>query len=181
LQGTIEKTGVDKYKCAGTFNMISDDTLEITELPIRTWTQSYKEQIEAWVVGSDKNPALVKVSGLPWHFRGVGTTCADDKRGSQEYREYHMHTTVHFIITLTKEGQSTIAKDGVEKTFRLSSTISTSNMVVFDSEGKIRKYSTPEQILDDFYDLRLSYYQKRKVSLRLGFVSNVACLISERF
>jgi DNA topoisomerase-2 len=55
--------GVDKYKCTGTYNMISDDTLEITELPIRSWTQPYKEQIEAWVVGSDKNPALVKVCG----------------------------------------------------------------------------------------------------------------------
>jgi DNA topoisomerase-2 len=76
-----------------------------------------------------------------------------------------MHTTVHFIITLTKEGQNAIAKDGMEKAFKLASTISTSNMVVFDSEGKIRKYATPEQILDDFYDLRLTYYQKRKASV----------------
>lgn len=38
-------------------------------------------------------------------------------------------------------------------------------MVLFDSEGKIKKYSTPEEILDDFYPLRLSHYQKRKAHL----------------
>ncbi len=35
-------------------------------------------------------------------------------------------------------------------------------MVLFDQEGKIKKYSSPEEILEDFYLLRLSYYQKRK-------------------
>jgi hypothetical protein len=146
IQGTIEKTAPDKYKCTGIWNMINEEQLEITELPVRSWTQPYKEQIEAWLVGSDKAPALIK-----------------------EYREYHAHTTVHFIVTLTKEGQNAIAKEGVEKAFRLASSISTSNMVVFDFQGKIRKYATPEEILDDFYDVRLTYYQKRKAGFVLFF------------
>jgi DNA topoisomerase II len=37
-------------------------------------------------------------------------------------------------------------------------------MICFDANGKIKKYDTPEQILEEFYDLRLTYYQKRKVS-----------------
>lgn len=36
-------------------------------------------------------------------------------------------------------------------------------MVCFDPAGKIKKYTTPEQILDDFYDIRLEHYHKRKV------------------
>lgn len=37
-------------------------------------------------------------------------------------------------------------------------------MVCFDSEGKIKKYATSEEILLDFYDVRMEYYHKRKAS-----------------
>lgn len=36
-------------------------------------------------------------------------------------------------------------------------------MVGFDVNGKIKKYSAPEEIISDFYDIRLTYYMKRKV------------------
>lgn len=35
--------------------------VDVKELPIRVWTQAYKEQIEEWLVGNDKVPQLVKV------------------------------------------------------------------------------------------------------------------------
>lgn len=41
--------------------------------------------------------------------------------------------------------------------------LNTSNMVMFDPQGKIKKYSTPEEVIEDFYDVRLEYYHKRKV------------------
>lgn len=41
----------------------------------------------------------------------------------------------------------------------------TGNMMLFDHEGVIRKYDTPEDILRDFFDLRLAYYGKRKAAL----------------
>lgn len=40
---------------------IDDKTFEITELPIRVWTSSYKEDLEARVVGTEKIPATLKV------------------------------------------------------------------------------------------------------------------------
>ena len=39
------------------------------------------------------------------------------------------------------------------------------NMMLFDSEGKIRRYESPEAILEEFAILRLEYYHKRKLSL----------------
>ena len=54
---------------------------------------------------------------------------------------------------------------GLEEYFKLTSKISTNNMICFDFEGKIKKYNNPEEILEDFYPVRLSYYQKRKVCL----------------
>ena len=61
-----------------------------------------------------------------------------------------------------KELEKAEAK-GLEEYFKLTSKISTSNMICFDFEGKIKKYNNPEEILEDFYPIRLSYYQKRKV------------------
>lgn len=81
----------------------------------------------------------------------------------QDYREHHTEASVHFVINLTEKGKEAVQRDGIEKTFKLSRPLGTTNMVCFDVAGKIKKYSTPEQILEDFYDLRLTYYQKRKV------------------
>ena len=55
--------------------------------------------------------------------------------------------------------------EGLEKRFKISTTIATSNMVCFDKEGRIRRYSSPEEILRDFFPLRLEFYQKRKARL----------------
>lgn len=45
--------------------MLSDDTIEITELPIKTWTQSYKESVlEPMLESNDKKPALIR-----WEFK----------------------------------------------------------------------------------------------------------------
>lgn len=72
-------------------------------------------------------------------------------------------TAVHLIVTLTAEGKKLVAKEGLEKALKLTSSLATSNMVCFDAAGKIKKYASAEEIISDFYDLRLSYYMKRKV------------------
>lgn len=56
-------------------------------------------------------------------------------------------------------------EEGFEKRFKLSSSLSTGNMVCFDLNGKIKKYTSAEEILVDFYHKRLEYYGLRKVSL----------------
>lgn len=142
FRGTIELegTGTERYRVSGTITKLSDTTVEITELPVKTWTQSYKEQLEAWMAGTEKTPAWIK-----------------------DYKEYHTDTNVHFIVTLTPEEMARAESEGLEKRFKLTSTLSLSNMVCFDKEGRIKKYTSAEEILEDFYGLRLSYYQKRKV------------------
>jgi DNA topoisomerase-2 len=70
---------------------------------------------------------------------------------------------VHFVVSLSEENMAKAEAEGLEKKFKLCSSISTSNMVCFDKDGRIRRYSSAEEILEEFYDLRLKYYQKRKV------------------
>jgi DNA topoisomerase-2 len=56
--------------------------------------------------------------------------------------------------------------EGLEKRFKMTANMSTSNMVCFDLNGKIRKYASPEEILIDFYHKRLEFYGLRKVRSR---------------
>lgn len=49
--------------------------------------------------------------------------------------------------------------------FKLKSSLSTSNMVLFDHEGKIAKYNTALDILKDFCKLRRRMYDKRKAHM----------------
>jgi hypothetical protein len=84
--------------------------VEITELPIKTWTQTYKEKvIEPMFDGSEKNkPQLL-----------------------QDYKEYHTDTTVHFICRLKPEDMEAAERKGLHDVFFLKSSINTSNMVIF--------------------------------------------------
>jgi DNA topoisomerase-2 len=54
-------------------------------------------------------------------------------------------------------------EEGLEKRFKMTTSISTSNMVCFDLNGKIRKYTSAEEILTDFFHKRLEFYGLRKV------------------
>lgn len=46
--------------------------------------------------------------------------------------------------------------------FHLEVSLSLNNMILFNEEGKIQKYENQYEIIDDFYDIRLKYYQLRK-------------------
>ena len=65
---------------------------------------------------------------------------------------------------MTKEGLAKVQEEGMMKFFKCTAPLSTSNMMAFDQNAKLRKYATAEEIVEDFFPLRLSFYQKRKVS-----------------
>jgi len=60
-------------------------------------------------------------------------------------------------------------EQGLTEFFKLTTKINTSNMMCFNFEGKIQKYASPEEIIEEFYPQRLAYYQKRKASVSLEF------------
>lgn len=70
---------------------------------------------------------------------------------------------MHFVVTMGTKELEKAEQQGLLDFFKLTGKISTSNMICFDFDGKIRKYDSPEEIVDAFYPMRLAYYQKRKV------------------
>lgn len=81
----------------------------------------------------------------------------------QDYKEHHDNRNVHFVVTMTASGLAEAEKKGLIEFFKLTGKVNTGNMMCFDAEGRIKKYSSPEEIVEDFYPVRLAYYQKRKV------------------
>lgn len=141
FKGHIESLENQRYVVNGEIASISDNKIEITELPVRTWTQSYKEQVmEPMLNGSDKIPAII-----------------------QDYKEYHTDITVKFVVQMNSDKLRQAELDkGLHQFFKLQTTISTSSMVLFDAKGCLRKYGGVLDIMREFYHLRLEFYGKRK-------------------
>jgi DNA topoisomerase-2 len=49
-----------------------------------------------------------------------------------------------------------------EKKFKLFVTRTTTNMHLFDVNQRMKRYESPEEIIDDYIPVRLEYYRKRK-------------------
>ncbi|KAJ9529194.1 hypothetical protein QJQ45_007900 [Haematococcus lacustris] len=122
---------------------VGETTITVTELPVRKWTQDYKEFLETLVKpeGKDEAPLLA------------------------EYKEHHTDVTVHFILEVLPEKMPEMAATGVESKLKLSTKFSTGNMMLFDAQGLIKHYPSPEAIIAEFYDLRLQYYELRRKAL----------------
>merc|ERR1712100_834451 len=69
---------------------------------------------------------------------------------------------VHFKLTIPQAKLDKAEREGLDKVFRLKSSVSTSNMILFDASGKIARYDSALDILRSFCDTRIQYYQKRK-------------------
>ena len=110
----------------------------------------------------------------------------------RDFTSVSTEVTVDFIVVFGRgqlaELEATVDDNqcnGVEKLLKLFTTVSTTNMHMFNSECKLHKYSNVNEIIDDFYTVRLALYKKRKDSLivdmekRLVRLSNRAKYIQE--
>eukprot|EP00854_Cymbomonas_tetramitiformis_P029659 gene29659-36953_t len=79
-----------------------------------------------------------------------------------DYKEYHTDLDVRFVVSLSAENMQLALKEGLNKKFKLSTTMGTTNMMLFNKDGKITKYPQPEDIMREFFDVRIDFYERRK-------------------
>ncbi|XP_025972113.1 DNA topoisomerase 2-alpha [Dromaius novaehollandiae] len=140
FKGTIDELGPNQYVISGEVSILDSTTIEISELPVRTWTQTYKEQVlEPMLNGTEKTPPLIT-----------------------DYKEYHTDTTVKFIVKMSEEKLAEAEAVGLHKVFKLQTNLTCNSMVLFDHVGFLKKYESPQDILKEFFELRLRYYSLRK-------------------
>jgi len=63
FEGEVEPVAPGKYKVSGRWEKIGN-TIEITELPIGTWTQNYKEFLESLAQGTERISPSILVCSL---------------------------------------------------------------------------------------------------------------------
>ena len=127
FKGRIEKETDAKYNTYGVYEQ-KEDEIYISEIPIGSWVDKYKEYLEELV----------------------------DKKIIKQMKNYSKPDCIHFIVTCFKD------QPVDESVLKLKSSILLGNMVLFDTDQRIRKYSTVHDILVDFCTHRLNMYKRRK-------------------
>lgn len=153
FKGDVLKTENDhKFLIKGKYEKISDDKLKITELPVGTWTMPYASYLETLMDGSIVDKSGKKIPPSIKDFVSLST-----------------EVNVDFVITFPKNKMMELEQtvdtngiNGIEKLLKLTTTISTTNMHLFDQNIKLHKYENVIEIIDAFYLIRLEFYEKRK-------------------
>jgi DNA topoisomerase-2 len=157
FRGTIRRIADQKFLIKGLYEKVGEDKIRITELPVGTWTMPYTSFLETLMDGTQTDKAGKKIAPAIKDFTSVCT-----------------EVTIDFTVVFNKGrlAELEMAVDangcnGLEKLLKLFTTVSTTNMHMFNSECKLHKYTSVEEIIDDFYGVRMETYRKRKNALVL--------------
>ena len=146
-----------KYIIKGCYEILGNDKIRVTELPIGTWTQDYKEFLE----------------------QKINTNSDNAKTGNKEinikdFKDNSTDLNVDFEITFYPGLMSKLLLEkhdynieGIEKYLKLYCIQSTTNMHLFNEKEQLRKYQTVYEIIDDYYAIRYHYYAQRKAYIIL--------------
>ena len=187
FNGSIIKLTDNKYLIKGNYEIVNENVIRITELPIGHWTDDFKEHLEELILG----PQIQKENDK--EKEGKCKVKKEKNKGTiKDYSDMSTDVVVDFTITFHNQVLSELLNtsdsngcNGVEKLLKLSTTHSTNNMNAFDNYDKLKKYNNPEDIIEDFYNVRLEMYVKRKqyqveiLNHELKIISNKARYIQE--
>lgn len=137
FKGTIEQVDEMKYATNGNI-IVKNDTITITELPIGVWNEPY-------IVFLEK--------------------CLEEKKyGLKDYKDLStdkdIQITLKFDSDINLDNKQSL--HNICQKFKLSSNISLTNMYLFDENEKLKHYVSVYEIIEDFVETRLKYYNIRK-------------------
>jgi DNA topoisomerase-2 len=149
FKGTIQKIQKQKYLFKGCYEIIGTDQIRVTELPVGTWTEDYKAFLETLIEDKSK--------------KGKGKILV------KSYTDMSTDTEVDFNIKLVSgtinrllPKKSDYGCNLLEKTFKLYTTQTETNMYLFDHNQQLLKFENVYDIVDAYFPVRLDMYQKRK-------------------
>ncbi len=149
FKGEIIPDGDQQFIVKGCYEIVSDDTVHITEIPIslRSMTfEKYKEYLTECTILDKKE---------------------DNEKSKKKIIDYHMEPYNNKVDVTVKfkpgELQKLIKAGDLEKYLKLNSRLSMTNMYLYNVNGKITKYDSPYEILENFYQIRYVKYEERKL------------------
>lgn len=135
----------------GVYKKINKTKLEITELPIGYWTEDFKNHLEAYI---EKYPKVIK--DFERHYT------------EKEVKIIIQFTTSEILDDMLKyDDVKNCTK--IEHELKLVSTrcVNTGNMHLYDKNNVIRKFANADEIMEEFYQVRIKLYHKRKDNILL--------------
>ena len=137
FKGNIIKAEKNSYISKGVYRWINDSTVEITELPIGTWTEDYKEMLENMITNGLNNLKYIE--------------------------NHYTSKNVKFILHFNTSVKDNIA-DNFDVLFKLQSSknLSINNIHLFNKDGAIQKYDTAVEIIKEWAETRILKYFERK-------------------
>jgi len=153
--GSVLSSDGGKYVIKGKYTKISEDKILLTELPIGTWTMNYLSFLEELIDEKKKDGAK------------KSTTVSKIKDFVNMSTEMMVHITIQFTKGSLEELEKVVDGNGInglEKLLKLSCTVGTSNMNMFNSQFQLHKYKSAQEIIDDYFVVRMDMYQKRKTA-----------------
>ncbi len=150
FKGSIQKINEKKFMIKGVYQIISSDSIRITELPIGTWTTNYKEFLESLM--DDKNK---KKKPVVKAINDMSTDAMVDLTV-----KFHPNTLGKLVSKQVDQYHNLL-----EKTLKLYCTKQTTNMHLFNHKQQLRKYETIYDIIDCYYPVRKDGYVRRKAYL----------------
>jgi len=137
FKGEISKNEKGNYNSKGIYKWINDTTIEITELPIGTWTENYKEYLEELIINNNQY--------------------------LKSFENHYTAKNVKFILKIN-DGLRADLEPKILTEFNLISTknLSLNNMHLFSEKGCIKKYNTTTIIIKEWFQIRLNKYYERK-------------------
>lgn len=149
FKGTIQKIQKQKYLFKGCYEIIGTDQIRVTELPVGTWTEDYKAFLESLIEDKSK--------------KGKGKVLV------KSYTDMSTDTEVDFNIKLVTgtinrllPKKTDYGCNLLEKTFKLYTTQTETNMYLFNHNQQLLKFENVYDIIDSYFPVRLDLYQKRK-------------------
>ena len=167
-----------KVTTKGLFQFFDDEgcRVRITELPVGTWTKSYKAFLEKMLEGEVVTPAAAAAATKK---ASKATAAAGDDAASvsvsvagsclkllKSYQEASNDEEVEFVLSLEPDyyHEARTFPAEFEKKFKLAKSMALTNMVAFDTDGLLRRFGSVGNILEMFYVRRLTGYVDRKAN-----------------
>ena len=154
FSGKIEASKDGKgFVTYGRAKKVSATSIVIDELPLKCWTDQYKERL------------------LKMRDRGEISSFVED----------HTTTKVSFKVNMQAVKLQRILKSsgGLEAAFKLKANLATTNINAFDADGTIRKFESAQAIADAYFPVRLSLYHDRK-SMLLSEMKHASVLMRNK-
>lgn len=159
----------------GIYEVLPENKLKITELPIRSWTQKYKKFL---IDEFNKNASTSEdVSNKKSSSKGAKKTKTkktETPKLVNSFEELCNGDHIYFVIDVPETiNLNEMSHSDIINTFKLSTKFSTNNMHAFNSQNTVAHYPEVSDILEEFYNTRLHYYDLRKTNMLEILESNM--------